>query len=253
MPKIFVYQEDHGKCIENLKESLYALTNWDITIKYKSDFNSIAFDHLLDNEGPNFLIYNLELDNTTIDHLYKIRNKHPFICIIYLSESLIDQQFRKLSEIGINSCIIGLECSQYLSLTLDELWAKHWKRVPEHFYYNVLHGWHSYRVRNIITYIENNPLKYFNTDNLADHLKISSSYFRVEFKNIFGISFREFKQNIVRHYESLLLLKMNHKLCEVYKELNYSSVSNMSKSFKKRHGTPLRKSMNSGSDGSRDY
>lgn len=253
MPKIFVYQEDHERCMGNLKESLYALTDWEITIKYKSDFNSIVFDHLLENEGPNFLIYNLELDNTTIDHLYRIRNKHPFICIIYLSESLINQQFRKLSEIGINSCIIGLECSRYLPHTLDELWAKHWKRIPEHFYFNVLQGGHSYRVRNIITYIENNPLKYFNTDNLADHLKISSSHFRAEFKNIFGISFREFKQNIVRHYESLLLLRMNHKLCDVYKILNYSSVSNMSKSFKTRHGTSLRKSTGDGPIGNGYY
>jgi AraC-like DNA-binding protein len=91
-----------------------------------------------------------------------------------------------------------------------------------------------------LAHIENHALDQFNLQTLAECLHISQSHFRSEFRHNFGINFREFKQQLFNHYESVLLLNNDYKPTIVYKLLNYSNLANLSRSFKKRHGDSWR-------------
>jgi len=239
MPKILVYSENGARFSDQVREALYSLTDWEIIIQNSTEINLIILHKIITEEAPNFLIYITEPSNHGINLLIEIRKVHPLLSVIYCSDYLSSTQFNKLSEIGIDSCAIGKDSFAFIPNNLNELWQVHWKQVPKYFYNNALMNKHAYRSKKIISYIENNSIKKFNTANLSGLLHISRSHFRSEFKQIFGVSFRNFKQTLLKHYESRLLMEYKYRLCDIRAILNYSSESNISKSFKTRHGLSL--------------
>ena len=96
------------------------------------------------------------------------------------------------------------------------------------------------RAKKIVSYIEDHALDQLNLQTLSDYLRISQSHFRSEFRNNFGVNFRDFKQGLLNHYEEILLLNNDYTPNIVYKVLNYSNLANLSRSFRKRHGDSWR-------------
>ena len=234
MPTVLVCA-DKNETLSYLHDSLSSLNGWniiplnvhseDIRI-YKNDFNRFEI---------HYFIYTINLTAKSLSDLEAIRKNNPFSCIIYYNAFLINQQFFRLVEIGVNCCIIGINREKNLKEHLVRLWSNHWKRVPENIYPNSK-NLENLRAKKIIRYIENNPITEWTTDKLAEYLKISGSHFRAEFKSNFGLNFRQFKQRLLNHYESKLLQSENFKFSDIYKVLNYKYIANYSRSFKSRHG-----------------
>jgi len=242
MPTALVYNEDHG-CNNKLNDIFISFPDWDVHIEVASVVKSINIHLYLNQHETNFLIYARKLGTDSFNLLLQIRLNHPFLFIIYYYQSLLTQEFFKLNEIGINSFIIGIDRDKYLQKSLPKFWKNHWKRIPDYIYPANKFDF-SPRAKKIISYIENTALINCNVHSLAHYLKISESHFRRIFKQQFRINFREFKQRLLNHYETILLFKQNLSPTIIYKTLSYKNIANFSRSFKARHGDSYRHSFN---------
>jgi len=230
---------DEGENIRALKNSLSGLSGWDI-LPY--NLQTVDVNNIHINYGHielHYLIYTIQISPRAISDLQLIRQNNPLTHIIYYNSLLVNQQFFKLSELGVNSCIVGIDRQKNLKESLTQLWSNHWKRIPEKIYSNS-NKEISFRANKIIKYLENSPVSNCTTIKIAEHLNISKSHFRAEFKSNFGINFREFKQRLFNHYETQLRLLNKYKLSEIFKILNYKHKANYSRSFKTRHGESWR-------------
>jgi len=232
---------DQGENIKELMSTLSNLNDWDIFSHnlQTGDIKNIVSDFR--NLELHYIIYTGQLNAASIEDLHVILKSNPLTHILYYHAILINQQFRRLAELGVSSCVIGVERKKYLKETLEKLWVKHWKRIPEEIYGNSTRL-RTARAKKIISFLENKPVTECTSMKIADHLKISQSYLRSEFKACFGMNFREFKQKLFNHYESELLLAHNYKPSEVCKILNYKYIANYSRSFRMRHGNSWRRS-----------
>lgn len=238
MPQVLIIYEDLGQIAE-IKKIVSGLHGWDETsMALPSDMMTIINRQLKKGE-IHFLILSKLLDSNTSKELKFIHSLHPLINIIYYYNSLRNRQFVRLFDAGITSCVIGEKRQSYLKDTLHNLWESHWKRIPDSFYSQSGREV-SARGKVILKYIENKPLRDCNVKSLARFMKTSESHFRNEFKEMFNLNFRDFKQKLFSHYESLLLLDEKWKPNEIYKILNYENISNFSRSFKTRHGISYR-------------
>jgi AraC-like DNA-binding protein len=242
MPTALVYYEGPVR-IKELVHSLSNLESWDICLNSAADFQLKKLLEGFKNFDLHFIIFSRRLELDALGELYFIRNEYPFTFIIYYNSYLVNQQFLKLSELGINCCLIGVQRQNYLQELLMRVWKNHWKKIPEDIYVNPK-SCLSPRAKKILSFIENRALTQCNTKNISRHLKISQSHLRAEFRDNFGINFREFKHNLLAHYESVLLLENNHKPNQIFRLLSYSSLANLSRSFRSRHGESWRSMSN---------
>jgi AraC-like DNA-binding protein len=239
MPSAMVcYKNDTH--ISELLRLLSSLQGWDIHSQNVeiTNINNIRND-LRDFE-LHFLIFTAKLNPKSLYALKIIRKNNPWTFIIYYNSLLVNQDFFKLSELGVNSCIVGNNRIVDLKKFLYKLWLDHWKRVPEKIY-TTYSGLPSPRAKKIIKFLENRPITDYSVGKISEYLNISKSHFRAEFKSNFGVNFREFKQKLYVHYESELLLSNRYTPNDIYKILNYKHFTNYSRSFKKRHGECWRK------------
>jgi AraC-like DNA-binding protein len=242
LPTALICNEGQEKT-KSLERTLTNLYGWHV---HSSLFSGLL-PHFRDEDNHeydlHFIIFSKKLCAQTCKELHEVRKQMPFSFIIYYYRCLINSQFLLLAELEVNSCIIGIHRKNYLRELLPHLWLTHWKRIPE-----AIFPADSYllppRAKKILNYIENHSLDQFNLHTLAEYLHISESHFRAEFRHSFGINFRDFKQRLINHYESELLLTKDYTPKVVYKLLNYSNLSNLSRSFKKRHGDSWRKMRN---------
>ena len=239
MPTALICNERQGGT-KNLESYLSNLQGWNIHSSLVRGFLPPLIEKEKNGHDLHFIIYSKKLDGESCRELSEMRMLLPFTFIIYYYRSLLDKQFMLLSDLEVNSCIIGIHRKKYLRDLLPHLWRKHWKRIPSSIYPADVDSL-TPRAKKILTYIENHALDQFNLHTLAENLHLSQSHFRAEFRNYFGINFREFKQRLLNHYESVLLLNNDYKPNIVYKLLNYSNLANLSRSFKKRHGDSWRK------------
>jgi AraC-like DNA-binding protein len=238
LPTALICNEGQGKT-KKLEQSLSSLRGWNIQCSKVDKLLPVLIDKKENHYDLHFIIYAKKLDAETFKELNDIRQRMPFSFIIYYYRTLLDRQFIILTELEINSCIIGIHRNNYLKELLPHLWNKHWKRIPQSIYPTDLSTLVP-RAKKILTYIEDHSLDKFNLQTLSENLCISQSHFRSEFRSNFGINFREFKQRLLNHYESVLLLNNGYKPTVVYKLLNYSNLANLSRSFRKRHGDTWR-------------
>jgi AraC-like DNA-binding protein len=234
MPTVLVCS-DSGDTIKELIPMLTSVPGWTVTINEPLKLQLTQIDTFSADYDLHFLIYAKNLETKTIQELHTIRKAYPFLFIIYYNSCLFNQQFLKLYELGINSCFVGNQRKNYLKENLPRFWQKHWKRIPEKIYLRES-ALLAPRAKKILAFIENKSLEHFHIYTLARHLKISQSHLRAEFKKYFGINFRVFRQKLLRHYESVLLLDNNYQPNTIYKLLNYSNLANLSRSFKVLHG-----------------
>jgi AraC-like DNA-binding protein len=238
LPIALVCNEGQGKT-KGLERSLSGLHGWNI---YNSLVRGLYPPHSEKENNQfdlHFIIYSKKLSGDTCKELHEIRERMPFSFIIYYYRCLLNREFMLLSELEVNSCIIGIHRKNYLIELLPHLWLKHWKRIPDSIY-PAEGSTLAPRAKKILSYIENHSLDLCNLQTLSEYLNLSQSHLRSEFRHNFGINFREFKQRLFNHYESVLLLNNDYKPNIVYKILNYSNLANLSRSFKKRHGDSWR-------------
>jgi AraC-like DNA-binding protein len=235
-------EKEHSKELLPLFSSL---TGWDIHLHNVQKDNVRKIRTAYRNIDLHFLVYSIHLNQKSLKDLQLIREDNPWTFIIYYNSLLVNQQFLRLSELGVNSCIVGVDRKKYLKEYIQKVWLEHWKRIPDQIYPksdSVLPP----RAKKIKIYLENRPIKDYTVEKISNDLKISQSHFRAEFKQHFGINFREFRQRLFNHYESVLLLSGNYKPADVCKILNYKYMANYSRSFKMRHGESWRNYKNPG-------
>jgi AraC-like DNA-binding protein len=228
-------------CYEHQKE-LNDITN---VINQSIDWNLYYFDaahkniktiekQIVENEAY-FLICSKIFSDEIAQGLHQLYVRNPLLTIIYFNSVLKEREFIELHRAGIKYCFVGDARKSNLKTALYKLTKHHWKKVPQSIY-NMDYDTLPPRARRIIRFIENTPIKYCNTAYLSDWLNMSQSHFRKEFKNYFGRPFREFKQELIQHYENILLFEKKLKPRHIYTILDYKNLSAFSRSFKSRHG-----------------
>jgi len=218
------------------QEEIYnQFITWNIQSVDVLQASSSELEQRIIKHESHFLLFAVELNDDAFLQLSYIHHKFPLLNIIYYYSQLKNWEFAELYKAGINYCIIGDARQIHLIRTLNQLWDKHWRRIPSHLYENGLHPLPK-RALSILNFIENQPIRYFNSIDLALHLSISESRFRSEFKRFFNVSFRDFKQALFSHYETVLLFEKNLKPKEIFGILDYKNISAFSRSFRSRHG-----------------
>lgn len=239
MPKL-LFVSDFNEIRNEIRKLSGDLSHWHIqSVTTRIDINRIEEIFLQDGE-LHFLIFSKSLNPDTLHELQLIKKKMPLLQVLFYSPSLNNRQFARLYEAGITCCIIGENRLENLIQLLEELWERHWKRIPDSIL-RTNRSDLSARAKKILEYIENKPLRDFNINAIAHYLELSESHFRAEFKNTVGMSFREFKQKLFFHYESVLLFRNKLKPIEIFTTLDYKNLSAFSRSFKARHGLSWRK------------
>lgn len=216
-------------------EVLSQLDNWNVYYQKSDKYELSSVRNRIIKNEVHFVLVEKEINNSTINDLKIIRKSHPLIHIIYYYSQLRDNEFVDLFNAGIDFCIIGDARQVNLLKTLKELWQNHWRRIPQDLLIQSDIS-QSVKVSSICSYIETTPIPNLTSNELAQHLRISESHFRMEFKKLFKINFREFKQKLFFYYESVLLFEKNLKPREVFDLLKYKNLSAFSRSFKARHG-----------------
>jgi len=211
---------DGGGNITELMHTLSSLDGWYIHPQNIQVYNVNNIQKDFRHFDLHFLVYASRLNAHSLHDLKIIRQNNPWTHIIYYNSLLINQQFLKLYELGVSSCIVGIDRKKYLVEYLDKLWLQHWKRIPENIYRNSA-GINTPRAKKIIKYLEDRPVTECTIGKISGYLNISQSHFRAEFKSQFGINFREFKQRLFNHYESELLVSKKYKASEISKILNF--------------------------------
>lgn len=189
----------------------------------------------IDELGVHFLLFSRKFGDSSARILADLKLRFPLLCIIYYNSQLKDGEFADIYQTGIDYCIIGDARQINLIKTLKKLWQSHWKRIPANMLPENDHILPQ-RVSRIIDFIEQQPLKALNANNLATYLDISPAYLRKAFKDYFGQSFRDYRQQLIAHYESVLLFQKHLKPGQIYSILNFKNLSAFSRSFKSRHG-----------------
>ncbi len=234
MSRMLILFEDQN-LIGEIRPVLSNLEGWEF---FFSDGSRAPFSYVekyLNSQAIYFVLCMKPLSDKTIQELGLIHSLFPLIQLIYYHPTLRNTQFSQLQNSGADTCIIGEDRRDFLQETLNKEWQNHWKRIPWYLY-NINDADLPPRARRVIRFIENNPLSFCNTRSISAYLQISDSHFRAEFRADFSMNFREFKQRVMTHYESILLLEKKMRPGEIISIMDYKNISNFSRSFKSRHG-----------------
>ena len=215
------------------------LPDWDV-IYVSSEIES--FNHLsllLKDNEIHFIVFALPLSETNMDLILNLMQNFPLVPIIYYAASLHSKNFQLLQRMGIKHCVVGDGRQLLLIDTLQELWQKHWKRVPHH----LLPVNKSDFIKKVVEIIQNEPIRNLNIHFIAQKMGLSDDQIREMFKKQFGQNFRAFKQALLDHYETHLLFKKGLKPGKIYSALNYQNLSAFSRSFRIRHGSSWQATM----------
>jgi AraC-like DNA-binding protein len=193
-------------------------------------------ESLLSNKRVNFLVIALQ-DIGEIGSLGPIFHKSPQTYYIYYSYKLNINNIQYSDFSHFSHIIVGNNRKSNLLQILKKLTREHWKKIP---YENFDFSFHnlSQRLKNVMSYIENHELKNCNIVKIAEYLQISPGYFSQEFKRETGLTFREFMQKIINHYEDIMFEKLHIPTKTAANILGYSELSSFSRSYKKRKGYP---------------
>ncbi len=231
----------NGSSTESLRdETLYQLENWNIQYLDLRTHGPASIRSQIQQKEIYFLLVIKDISESTINDLSLLRKTFPLLSIIYYNSQTKDQEFAQLYLAGIDYCFIGDARQLNLVKTLQKLWQNHWRRIPQDLLNNsdsIL----SERANRMLQFLEQAPIQKLSSNELAKHLNISESHFRLEFKKYFHQNFREYKQQLLFHYESILLFEKKLKPREVFNILNYKNLSAFSRSFKTRHGSSWQK------------
>ncbi len=218
-----------------INDILEQLPTWNIRyLSLESDKEALIQNEVLQ-FNIQFIVLVKEISADILNTIKTIRNSNPLLPIIYYNSQIKDEEFAQLYLSGVNYCFVGDGRQLNLLKTLQKLWQNHWRRIPQGLLKNT-DSQLSERAKKTLDFMETQPIKNLSSNQLAKLLNISESHFRLEFKNQFNQNFRDFKQQLLFHYESILLFEKNLKPREIFDLLNYKNLSAFSRSFKSRHG-----------------
>lgn len=193
-------------------------------------------EKFLANKSVQFIIMAEDINSISIN-LCKLNESYPQIYFIYFSPALNVDNFHYCDLIYFSHIIIGEHRISGLSEILLQLTRDYWKKIPYHKF-DLIYNKLSPRLKKVMNYIETHDLKECGTSHIARHLDISSGYFSQEFKRDTNLTFREFMQKLIDHYEFIILDSLDLSAKSASKILGYSELSSFSRSFKKRKGYP---------------
>ncbi len=234
MSNLLVVDNSETSFIEK-EEVLNQLQGWTISFSGNNHSSPEALIHFVAESDFYFVLYSQDLHESSLKQLSALRRTFPLVRIIFYNSQMKSEEFAHLYLAGVDYCVIGDARQFHLIKVLRELWQNHWKRIPLNIIPEKAFPLSS-RDQMIINLIETHPVKNFTSNHIADYLNISESHFRAEFRKAFLMSFRNFKQKVLYHYESELLFQRNLKPKEIFDVLDYKNISAFSRSFKTRHG-----------------
>jgi YesN/AraC family two-component response regulator len=208
-------------------------------IPHLAIFNYTTIDHLengLAEKSVQFIIIADEISGI-FQKLSSLNEKYPHIYFIYFRPTLNVDNFQYSDLSYFSHIIIGEHRISGLSETLLQLTREHWKKIP-YDKFDLVFERLSPRLKKVMNYIETHDLKECGTNQIAKYLDISSGYFSQEFKKDTKLTFREFMQRLLDHYEFIILDSLDLSAKSASQLLGYSELSSFSRSFKKRKGYP---------------
>lgn len=234
MSSLLVLQNTHSLANEE-SDLLDQLARWEIHFLNDHQLSAGQITRLIKTNEILFLLFSREWQTESRALMAELRRAHPLMAIIYYYPQLRSGEFAELYNAGFEYCIVGDSRQINLIKTLNQLWETHWRRIPQQML-SQRDEYNPKRMKQILNFIEKKPIKMINAKNIAEALHISEGQFRAEFKKYFTRSFREFKQDLLRHYETILLFDKKLKPKDIFEDLDYKNISAFSRSFKSRHG-----------------
>ncbi|MBD3225245.1 MAG: helix-turn-helix domain-containing protein [Caldithrix sp.] len=220
-----VAKDEKSYIIENIE-------NWNIISVHKNRIGFNQLSNLIAKNDIHFLVFSIEVAPDHLINIKKLYEQFPAVSTIYYYPHLKNIEFANLYEAGFGYCIVGDARQINLIRTLSDLWADHWRRIPQ----ALIPTSNIQQMQNYIKLMENSPIKNLNPSKLAESLHMSESHFRYMFKKIFNQSFTSFKNDLFRYYENTLLIEKKLSAKQVAIVLRYKHSSSFSRSFKNRHG-----------------
>ncbi len=218
-----------------INDILERFPSWNIHYLHLSEDKNRSIHSKILQYNIQFIIIVKVISEEILTITKTIRSSNPLISIIYYNSQIKNEEFAQLYLSGVNYCFIGDGRQLNLLKTLQQLWQNHWRRIPQGLL-KITESELSDRAKKTLYLMETQPVKNLSSNQLAKLLDISESHFRLEFKNQFNQNFRDFKQQLLFHYESILLFEKKLKPREIFTLLNYKNLSAFSRSFKSRHG-----------------
>lgn len=176
-----------------------------------------------------------ELDSEVFKYISKYNGGITGPVVLFYNHSI---NYDELPEVNSGSkvkMIIGDNRKTNLKNQIIQLQAKFWRRIPySKLGINIKQL--SSRMKQVMQYIETEPIRDCNINSIATYLNISPGYFSQEFKRETKISFRNFMQVVISHYENIIFSQVNLPTKNISKILGYSELSSFSRSFKNRNG-----------------
>jgi AraC-like DNA-binding protein len=198
-----------------------------------------AFDQLeesLPASAP-FVLVLAENISTARGKVTSLYLNFPQLYFVYYYPSLQSSALEIAELDNFSHIIIGEKRELHLERILKDLVKNFWKKIPYQklgFSYNQL----SARIKMVMNYVEAQDLKNCATAKIARQLEISQGYLSQEFKRETGLSFRDFMQKLLGHYERIIFSQLKLPAKTAAQLLGYSELSSFSRSFKKRKGYP---------------
>ncbi len=176
-----------------------------------------------------------EFNRNEIEYLLKIQRYIPDIAVVLYNHSLRLSDISLLNLSDQVQLIIGDERKQMLSALLRDTKKYHWRRIPyKQFQIDLTHA--SPQMREALQFIEQSSISECNINHISEYIGMSPGYFSQKFKRELGLSFRDFMQQVLAHYEEIILDRLNLPAREISRLLGYSELSSFSRSFKQRKG-----------------
>ncbi len=193
-------------------------------------------EKILNTKSVQFIIIAENISSIS-DALSVLNEKFPHIYFIYFNTGLNVDNFHYSDLSYFSHIIVGDQRIKALSEILLQLTRDHWKKIP-YDKFSLVYDKLSPRLKRVMNYIETHDLKECGTGKIAKYLDISSGYFSQEFKKDTNLTFRKFMQQLLDHYEFIILDSLDLSAKSASKILGYSELSSFSRSYKKRKGYP---------------
>ncbi len=239
MPSLLVYYSSQEQ-LDDIQKVLRGVDGWDI---HYAQETATPFDQLnnwIRHDEIQYLICTVNMNPELAERLRMLRYRHPMLTTIYYNEALRQNDFLDFAEAGVGKVFLGQERHIQLTDTLEEEARNHWRRIPSHFA-GIDRQNLPPRAERILRFMERAPIRRITIEDIAENIRISPSHLRKEFKQYFKLNFREFKQQLLSHYETILLFEKKLKPGQIFELFDYKNLSAFSRSFKARHGVTWQK------------
>ena len=220
------------KLQQEISEILYSIPR--VSANFLNDMNKVQ--EFLSEHTVLFILISVN-NSENISPLIKLYNRYPQVYFIYYYPALNINNFQQSDFIYFSHIVVGMNREKNLNSILINLTNNYWKKIP---YENlgVMFDDLSPRLKKVMNYIETNDLKKCSIAKISDYLNISQGYFSQEFKRETTLTFRDFMQNLLAHYEQIIFERLDLSAKTASQILGYSELSSFSRSFKKRKGYP---------------